>query len=265
MALEINNEIVLTPPRDAASVLLLRDGAGVLEIYMIERSGQSDVLGGAYVFPGGKVDPADHDQALQVLTRHADADARRRELHRALGEAALSEAAAAAMFAAACRETHEEAGVSLDMLELVPFSRWITPRTPSMMRKRFDTRFFIALLPEAQDAAHDDHEAVSGTWLRPHDALARYWAKEIALAPPQIMSLAHLARFDSVDEVIGDARRRQPPLIEPEPFEIDGCRVVAYPGDERHPVAARAMPGPTRLVWRGGRFEPDGGFEAFFR
>ena len=51
---------------------------------------------------------------------------------------------------------------------------------------------------------------------------------------------------------------------EPEPFDEDGTRVIAYPGDERHPERVRAMPGPTRLAYREGRFEPAGGFEAFF-
>lgn len=264
MTLELNNELVLTPPRDAASVILLRDTGGALEIYMIERSGQSDVLGGAFVFPGGKVDAEDTDRARGELHSSGHAPVRRSELHRALGEPSLAEDVAAAMYAAACRETMEEAGVVLPMSALVPFSRWITPRTPSLMRKRFDTRFFVALLPEAQDAVHDEHEAVSGGWLRPRDALRSYWEKEIALAPPQIMSLAELARYACAQEAIAAARLRMPPTIEPEPFELGGCRVVAYPGDERHPLAERALPGPTRLTWRNGRFEPDGGYEAFF-
>ena len=60
------------------------------------------------------------------------------------------------------------------------------------------------------------------------------------------------------------ARRAGPHLIQPEPFEHEGTRVICYPGDERHSVRERAMPGPTRLRYRNKRFEPDGGFEALF-
>ena len=60
------------------------------------------------------------------------------------------------------------------------------------------------------------------------------------------------------------ARSRLPPVIQPEPFDLDGVRVICYPGDERHPVTERAMPGPTRLQYREKRFEPVGGFDALF-
>jgi len=53
-------------------------------------------------------------------------------------------------------------------------------------------------------------------------------------------------------------------LIHPEPFEDQGIRVICYPGDERHSVTERALPGPTRLHYRERRFEPAGGFEALF-
>ncbi|NBY28547.1 MAG: NUDIX hydrolase, partial [Betaproteobacteria bacterium] len=84
------------------------------------------------------------------------------------------------------------------------------------------------------------------------------------LAPPQIMSLVHLLDFDSVRSVLQAACAQPPPLIEPESFEQDGTRVVCYPGDPRHAVAARAMPGPTRLIYRNRRFEPEQGFAGFF-
>ena len=102
-------------------------------------------------------------------------------------------------------------------------------------------------------------------WQRPRDALERYWAREIDLVAPQIMSLAHFTRFASVNDILAEARRRPPPTIQPEPYPMEGGRMVAYPGDEKHPVRERAMPGPTRLYFRQGRFEPEGGFEALFR
>lgn len=288
----LNTTEVTSPPRPAATVVLLRDAPDGLEVLMLRRHGQSDVLGGAFVFPGGKLDAADSDPALLA---HLDAEPRR--LHELLCEPDLEVGVAAGLFVAACRETFEEAGILLapgiaterveamferisagrsfsDALAdsslrlaasaMTPWSRWITPKVPSMTNKRFDTRFFVARLPDGLIARHDEREAVESLWITPRAALERYWAREIVLAPPQIQSLAHLARHAGVDAVLDEARRGAPPVIQPEPFEIDGGRVIAYPGDPRHPVRERALPGPTRLAYRDGRFEPDGGFEAFF-
>jgi hypothetical protein len=78
------------------------------------------------------------------------------------------------------------------------------------------------------------------------------------------MTLAHLARFAEVDTVLAEAAGRAPPLVQPEAHEVDGGRLVCYPGDERHSVRERAMPGPTRLLFAGGRFRPAGSVEEWF-
>lgn len=280
------------PPADAlaraaATVVMLRDSAQGLEVFLVERHGLSDVLGGAYVFPGGKVDANDGQ-----LDMNAHLDAQPPLLHAQLGEPSLSPQEAGALFIAAAREAFEETGVLFvegagaqqatqawallrqghafdEVLEqmrlrlaataLVPWTRWITPVAASVIRKRFDTRFFVAEVPPGQEARHDNREAVNSAWLQPAEALRQYWDGTIALAPPQIMSLTHLARRASVAEVMAEARGRRPPVVQPEPFEQDGLRVICYPGDERHPVRERAFPGPTRLHYREGRFEPAGG------
>lgn len=252
--MEITSHIVTTPPRDASSVVLLRDGAAGLEVFLMRRAQQSDVLGGAYVFPGGKVDGADAQAAHtpDVLPHHAVWAAR-------LGEPALSHEAAASLYLAAVREALEECGVALAAEDLLPWSRWVTPRRASLMNKRFDTRFFLAAMPEAQAARHDNHETTHSEWMTPRDALSRYWDHEFAMAPPQIMSLVHLNGHASVDSVMAQAAHRLPPVIEPEPFDEDGMRVICYPGDARHPVPAAVLPGPTRLMFRNRRFEPPSG------
>jgi 8-oxo-dGTP pyrophosphatase MutT (NUDIX family) len=257
--MEVNLESTSSAVRASASVVLLRDGAAGIEVFLLKRHGLSDVLAGAYVFPGGKVDALDAEEAA-----HADFDRDPAELHAALNEPRLSVLEAAAIFAAALRETFEEAGVRLRASELVPWSRWITPVIPGVMRKRFDTRFFLARVPPGQEPRHDDHEATESVWLQPRDALSQYWDGRIELAPPQIMSLAHLSRHARVQHAMDAARRTHPPLIRPEPIDHEGVRVMCYPGDERHTVRERALPGPTRLHYLGGRYEPAGGFEAFF-
>jgi len=280
--MEINSEIVTTPPLDSATVVMLRDG--------LKRHAASSVLGGAFVFPGGKLDAADaHQDVLNRLDRPVH------ELHQQLAEPELAHDKAASLFVAALREAFEESSVLLALPEsgdvtpaltlarqhlseglpfahvlsvlaltlqtqaLVPWSRWITPRVPSITNKRFDTRFFLAHVPADQTAAHDNFETTESVWLHPREALTRYWDGQIELAPPQIMSLTHLTRYSNAASAMAAARNQKPPVIQPEPFDQEGIRVICYPGDERHSVRQRALPGPTRLHFRNHRFEPAGG------
>ncbi len=274
-------------PRDAATVLLLREAPAGFEVFMVKRSGLSDVLGEAHVFPGGKVDAA--DASPEMLARiHGLA---------ALDTAALGEdipqARAAGMFVAAARETFEEAGVllawgaaaggnleraqavatararlnakepfaavlasinaELDAAALVPWVRWVTP---TLLSRRFDARFFLARAPADQIAMHDDYEATHSEWLRPQDAIARWAQDDIKLAPPTYMSLQHLALFDSIDAALADAQGRRPPVIQPHGFDVDGARTLALPGDALHSVATAAIPGPVRLRYDGTRYAP---------
>jgi 8-oxo-dGTP pyrophosphatase MutT (NUDIX family) len=275
-------------PRAAASVVLLRDAPGAgLQVLLLRRHGRAAVLGGAHVFPGGKVDAAD---AALDAPQHLDQTPA--TLHASLGEPALDEPAACALYVAAAREVFEECGVlmvhgtprlqpddaagpfngmlarhglRLATRDMAPWSRWITPVASTMnnmANSRFDTRFFVAVLPAGQTALHDGHENTESAWLGPREALQRYWDGAITLAPPQIMSLAHLSRHADTASVLHAARQQRPPVIQPEPIQIDGLRAVCYPGDASHPVRERALPGPTRLVWRNERFEPVDGLAA---
>jgi 8-oxo-dGTP pyrophosphatase MutT (NUDIX family) len=157
--MELNTEIPIDPPRDASTVMLLRDGAGGIEVFLVKRHSASRVLGGAYVFPGGKLDAA--DSALHP--RHLNLSAQ--ALHTKLGEPDTPADKASALFVAALRETFEEAGVlltekppargaasaaqdfhtlldvqglCLNVQALHPRVRWITPRMPSVTNRRFE-------------------------------------------------------------------------------------------------------------------------------
>ena len=285
--MEQNNEIITTPPVDAASVLLLRDSDQGLQVLLLRRHQASQVLGGAYVFPGGKLDAEDHaPQVLQSLTETPE------RLHQRLHEAAIEPARAAGLFMAALREAFEECGVlagqdhagpalaaqlrkqmaqgswhqslregqlQLRTDLLLPWSRWITPRQPSVTNKRFDTRFFLASVVDDQVASHDNFETTDSVWLTPLQALSRYAAGEIDLIAPQIMSLYQLKMHRTVHEALQEARQCPPALVEPHPFDQDGQRILCYPGDPQHPVASRAMRGPTRLLLVRGRFVPQTG------
>jgi 8-oxo-dGTP pyrophosphatase MutT (NUDIX family) len=289
--MELNTEIITTPPADAATVVLLRDTADGLQVLLLRRHQASNVLGGAYVFPGGKLDAADqHPEILSRLSQGSD------HLHERLAEPELPHAKAGGLFVAAMREAFEECRVLLGQAEngiadlsalqaslengqswsealqahaltlqteaLVPWTRWITPKQASVTNKRFDTRFFITQVPADQTARHDEHETTETLWIGPREALLRYWNHEIELAPPQIMSLVHLSRHANAQSALAEARNRKPPVVQPEPFEQDGIRTICYPGDPRHSMAEPAFPGPSRLMFKNKRFEPELGLAA---
>jgi 8-oxo-dGTP pyrophosphatase MutT (NUDIX family) len=295
--MEINNQFLTETPVDAASIVMLRDTYDGIEVLLLKRNQASSVLGGLYVFPGGKLDKTDsHPYLLSRLDRP------HKQFHKLLSEPSITITHASSLYIAAIREAFEESGillVDLDHLdtedainlhaqalvelkkgvafveilqnlglnlttkELQPWSRWITPNLPTLSKKRFDTRFFVARVPDDQVAKHDDHEMTHSVWMRPKHALEQYWDRQIEMAAPQIMSLSHLTRYQTVDDVLNEAKKKKPALVQPEPIEQDGVRVLCYPGDELHPVKKRALPGPTRLRVINQRFEPLGGFEDF--
>jgi len=297
--MQLNNEVITTPPRASATVVLLRDVPQKgLEVFLLRRHTDSAVLGGAYVFPGGKLDEAD---SSEHVLRHLDQDPL--NLHHSLAEPDIQTHMAAGLYVAAIREALEECGVlyararnsdalahdtvqraqwqkrlhagetfadvlssgdlQLDTQHLAPWSRWITPRMPSVTSKRFDTRFFVAVLPQNQIPIHDDVEAVDSLWLSPREALLKYWDRGISMAPPQIMTLVNLLPYSDCASVLRAALARKPSTVMPEAFDADGLRHICYPGDSQHSIQVKAMIGPTRLRFIEGRFEPKDGVGAF--
>jgi 8-oxo-dGTP pyrophosphatase MutT (NUDIX family) len=276
-------------------VVLLRDAAAGPEVLLLRRHAKASNMAGVYVFPGGKLDADD-----ATLNPDAHLDQPHAALHERLNEPDTDHPTAAGLHVAALREALEECGLLLaepmggntavDALraramlregqpfaqvlgalqlrlqtrQLAPWSRWITPLAPTMGTRRFDTRFFVAQAPPTRCRWFPRCRAVRSGWLAPRTSLEQYRDGRIDLAPPQIMSLAHLARHASVASVLQAAHRQRPPLILPEPFDHDGVRVICYPGDAMHPVRERALPGPTRLHYRERRFTPEEGFDALF-
>lgn len=285
------------PTRAAATLVLLRDASTDIEVLLLRRHTQSRELGGACVFPGGKLDPADTqlDAGEHLDRTHAD-------LHQSLSESETSAPTAAGLYVAALREALEECGLllaepaaagdgtavdadagrallrsglpfnallaqqglRLQTRHLVPWSRWITPVVPTVSSRRFDTRFFLAQAPHQQQATPDHFETTECLWLTPRAALEQYRSRQIDLVPPQIMSLAHLARYQRVASALQAARQTPPPLILPEVFDHDGPRIICCPGDPLHSVRQRALPGPTRLRYHQQRFLPEDGFDTLF-
>jgi len=171
-----------TVPRQAATVILLRGGAGALEVLLVKRTPQARFMGGVWVFPGGAVDAGEGE-----------------------GDAAHR--------VAAVRELEEEAGIVVaDPGGLVKFSRWITPAEVVV---RFDTHFFLAALPEGQEATIDGDEIVDEGWFTPDAALAAHRNGEIELVFPTIKHLEQLAGFASADALLDFARGREVGPVQP--------------------------------------------------
>jgi len=160
----------------AATVVPLRDGADGLEVLMLRKNSKL-AFGGMWVFPGGRVDPAD---CLPGEALPAAEPARR----------------------AAVREAVEEAALLLDVGSLVPFSHW---EPPNAAPKRFNTWFFLAPVREAVEVVIDMGEIHDHGWLSPADALARRDVGEYELAPPTWMTLWRLARAAAVDDALAEA------------------------------------------------------------
>jgi 8-oxo-dGTP pyrophosphatase MutT (NUDIX family) len=215
-------------PRQAATVLLLRDGTEGLEVYLLRRTRGMPFAGGMTAYPGGSVDPRDGDTEIAWAGPPPSAWAA------AFG---CDERTARELVCAAVRETFEEAGVllagldggdvvpdvagddweeqrqalltrDLSLAELLagrglavrsdllrPFAHWITPPVEP---RRYDTKFFAAALPAGQHARDVSGEADEVAWLRPEGALAEMAAGTRPMLPPTIHTLDQLTPFADV-------------------------------------------------------------------
>jgi 8-oxo-dGTP pyrophosphatase MutT (NUDIX family) len=188
------NEGEVTEPRQAASIIVLRDAPEGPEVLLVQRNPSQRFMGGAWVFPGGAVHDEDADHA-----------------------------------AAAVRELREEAGITLPPhAEVVPWSRWITPEE---VKIRFDTWFFVAEAPPGAEATVDGGECVDARWLRPVSALEAHARDELMLVFPTIKHLEALAQAESVADALHKARTREVVPVQPKVLIRDQKPVLVLPGE----------------------------------
>jgi 8-oxo-dGTP pyrophosphatase MutT (NUDIX family) len=259
---------------------------------MVRRHEGTAFMGGAHVFPGGRVEDSDGDadeswcdgiahavqqiQTLEpqqavayhvaaarelfeeagvLLARHADGP------YVSLAEPADQERVKQERVRVhdgqtTLRKVIEGEGLRLALDALVLFSHWVTPPIDS---RQFDTRFFMARVPPDQTPAHDDTETTHSLWVRPADAISQSIKQEIALPPPTWSTLRELEPFESVKEALAWARRRTVIRRMPKAIERDGHRMLLLPGDPLHPdPAGDDPPVETRFVlidrrWRAER------------
>lgn len=223
------------PTHDAATVLLLRDGPDEGEtagprVFFVKRNAGARFMGGAYVFPGGRLDPGDCAgdvpcdlDAATAAKRLGESDAARAlglhvaALRESLEEAGLLLATAAVPFdviaslravlsprgAPPIGPLLRERGITLRVSALAFLARWVTPRAET---RRFDARFFVARADAHLDeATHDGGETVDSAWLTPREAIARAERKEIVLAPPTWWTLHTLRDARDVDDALARA------------------------------------------------------------
>ena len=255
---------------DAATLVLLRDGSDGIEVFCVERNRKSRFMGGALVFPGGRVDAADRDPAWDPLL--CGSTGPRRDLALAACRESLEEAAILPVNGVL---THNEAlelraalasgvdelraaltarGLSIDLRSLVPFARWVTPAAEA---RRFDTRFFMMRTPAGQDGAHDEYETMASFWATPREVLRRWEARDVQLAPPTHHTLLRLARSGTVDDALARASTAPLDPVCPTLVNYDGTIALTLPGDPDHPQAVRIIEGKTRYVLRAEQWRPE--------
>lgn len=248
--------------KDAATVLLLRDGAASVEVYLLRRVRGMPFAGGMTAYPGGSVDPRDADADL------AWSGPSPAEWAASFG---CDEKLARALVCAAVRETFEEAGVllaSVDGAEVLatdddgweadraglldrshslaelltrrgltlradllrPWAHWITPEAEP---RRYDTRFFVAAVPTGVEARDISGEADEAVWVGAADALAQNERGERPMLPPTLVTLRDLSRYSTVAEVLAGAPPRPIEPVMPV-VELDGDTVwVVMPDGSR--------------------------------
>lgn len=243
---------MIVPPRESATVIVARDGAEGLEVYMVRRHQASGDFGGAFVFPGGLLDEADC-RLIEAC------DGVRPEV--AAERLALSPERAIGHMVAAIRETFEEAGVLLASRDGAPVAlerdrdRWITLRrqlldgdcawdeivaeegltlgcgrlgyfahwiTPEAAKSRFTTRFFVAELPEGQVPLPDAREVDHGEWVRPEAALAAHERGEMPMIFPTVRTLEELSSFERAGELVAACEGREVTARLPRMVRRDG-------------------------------------------
>ncbi|GAA3559381.1 NUDIX domain-containing protein [Amycolatopsis ultiminotia] len=245
-------------PRDAATVILLRDAADGPEVFLQHRVRGMAFAGGMTVFPGGGVDPRDADASVAWAGPPPSWWAER---------FTCDEGLARALVCAAVRETFEESGVLLAGTEdavvadvapyrearkaleskeislagfladagltlradlLRPYAHWVTPREEP---RRYDTRFFAAQLPPGQRADGATSEADAVGWQRPADAIADAREGRRTLMPPTWLTLTELGEFVTAGAALAQPReivKTMPTLVR----DGENIRVILDPTED---------------------------------
>jgi 8-oxo-dGTP pyrophosphatase MutT (NUDIX family) len=241
----------------AATLIVVRERAeGPPELLMVERAPDMAFAGGAWVFPGGRIDRA--DQELGQSLPGNDAAARVAAIREAVEETAipvgLSPTPSAGISLRLQQELLAETplqillernGFSLEVDALTPLARWV-PRFHA--KRKFDTLFFVARAPEGDWIPNvAERECTGAHWVSAAEVLERDKAGELQLIFPTRRTLERLAQHSTFDDIVADARSHPIEPISPSVDEVDGERFITIPEGIGYPVTRERLEG----LWRG--------------
>jgi 8-oxo-dGTP pyrophosphatase MutT (NUDIX family) len=258
----------IAKPRLAATVILLRDGVDGPEAFLMRRSMQSSFMPGAYVFPGGKVDPVDaalvpgssspaflvaavrevFEEAGVLLAVDAQGNYPRLTQNADYWHAKRAEVTEQPeRFASLLAEN----GLTIATHMVCPWTWWMTPVIET---RRFDTRFFIARLPDGQEPLHDGYETTDSLWMAVGQCLDGYQNGTVTMAPPTMATMVEMSGHTSVDQLMAaapyDSALRFPFFGQ----DQQDRAVLILPGDPAYPADKPPVRGAKRVVLEDGRW-----------
>ena len=242
-------------PRAAASVILLREGQAGVEVYLLRRHRKASFMASSYVFPGGIADEGESDlrstairelfEESGILFTAEDTDAAVREQWRTQVNVEKANFS----------ETIGGRALALDSLHY--FAHWITP---SVEKRRYSAKFFVAIAPEGQVASPDNKETVDEVWITPADAIER--SRELNLPPPQLRTMLELLKpaEAGVAGILEEAQKRSahPHAILPRACASKEGITLLMPWDSQYESEGNGdsllMPDDHPLAWGPTRF-----------
>lgn len=247
----------MLPAIPAATLVLFRERDDTPELLMVERAKEMAFAAGALVFPGGRIDPGDHDLAAAFDGDAEDIAARIAAIRETIEEVGLpvglvsmpDDGALAGLRASlhagvGMGQALEASGVALDLGALVPFARW-RPNHPHA--RIFDTRFYLARLPEGSpEPVVDDTENSRVFWMSARGVLGEADAGRARIIFPTRRNLERLAQFDSFDAAVSHAAAIPVRTVTPWTEEREGETHLCIPGDLGYPVTSENVASAMR-------------------
>lgn len=206
------------PANPAATVIILRPSSTGFEVLLLLRAKAIKFAGGAWVFPGGRIDP---DDGKLANTDNLDSLASAR--------------------VAAVRESDEEAGLSLDSKNFIEYSHWTTPLAE---KKRFSTWFLLGDVDKDCSVTVDDGEIVEYQWLSPEEAIEKHRCQELKILPPTYLTLLELAEYNRISEVREAIQKRDAPRFFPNMVFHDETVSVLFHDDIGYDSGDAKLKGP---------------------
>ena len=189
--------------KPAATVVIVRERDDELEVLLLERNSKLDFAASAWVFPGGKVEKHELDEAKGDVF--------------------------SASQTAVCREAKEETGLSIDEDKIVAISHWTTP---DFRTKRFATQFFICKVDASAEITVDGSEIVGFKWLSATQAIEQHKDGQLSMMAPTLVTLSDVERHASFTDLVNYFEARLSPIYTPRVNMISRNEgIFLYPGD----------------------------------